>query len=512
MTAPLWLAVPPEVHSALLSSGPGPGPLLAAAGAWSSLSAEYATVADELSAVLGMTRAGAWDGFAAESYLGAHLPYLAWLLQAAADSTRIAAKHETVAAAYGTALAAMPTLAELAANHATHAVLAATNFFGINTIPIALNEADYVRMWIQAATTMAGYQSVSTAVLAGAPHPAPAPAIVKSASAQDPPSSPGDPLNLSSVLAQLENFEGANNVFQLIWPGNAFTSYPPGTDLGTALGDIWTSFTQGVFFYDPQTLAFAHNPTQLFFVVGLAAVQLITHRIFDLTQLVYNFPQLLTAVIPLLTAPVPAASGLAGLAGLAGLPSPAALPAPAAPVPAAEHPPPMVIAPAGPAGTAPGIAGAAAPAAPAAAPPPGAAPPPPVTGVTALSYLVGGAGPDINFGSGMATGAKGSAAESAAAAAATREQQPVHRRRRQQVGLRGHGNEYMAMNIQVEPDWAERFPAAAAADRGAGAPGFTGTARRDARAGGLTILTGDALGSGPAVPMLPETWGDTEPE
>jgi PPE-repeat protein len=82
--------------------------------------------------------------------------------------------------------------------------------------------------------------------------------------------------------------------------------------------------------------------------------------------------------------------------------------------------------------------------------------------------------------------------------------------------MRGYGDEYMDMNVGVEPDWGdpsanEPVASTVASDRGAGNLGFTGTAQKEtgAQAGGLTTLAGGEFGGGPSVPMVPGTWEPT---
>lgn len=128
MTFPMWFAVPPEVPSAWLSTGMGPGPLLAAARAWHALAAQYTEIATELASVLAAVQASSWQGPSADRFVVAHQPFRYWLTHAATVATAAAAAHETAAAGYTSALGGMPTLAELAATGFTSRASSAVGF------------------------------------------------------------------------------------------------------------------------------------------------------------------------------------------------------------------------------------------------------------------------------------------------------------------------------------------------------------------------------------------------
>ncbi|MGD1109914.1 MAG: PPE family protein [Mycobacterium sp.] len=507
MTAPVWMALPPEVHSALLSSGPGPGGLLASAASWSSLSATYASVAEELSTILAEVQAGAWQGPSAEQYVAAHVPYLAWLVQASADSAAEAAQQELAATAYTAALAAMPTLPELAANHTVHGVLLATNFFGINTIPITVNEADYARMWVQAGTTMTTYQAVATAAVASAPQTTAAPQIVQAnGPVQTGPGTTGG------------TYGGQGNSDQGILPivdNDAGDPY----DLSWWINRILEPF---------QTLSrdfglLGHEPIQQVFLQLVNDFSgVFADEFGHLIQIIQFFPE--TLALPFVV-PAGFAGGFASLAGLAGIqpeaaPAVAAAPLPQTPsLPAVATGPPAVSAAA--AAPAPSSAPASAPATVSSAAPAPAGPPPP-TGVEGASYPYLAGGPRIGDSMGLSSGAQrkapepDSAAAAAAAAASAREAQRARRRRRAAMNdqQRGYRHEFLdadpetGVNAGQREAWADL---AHPSGRGAGPLGFAGTVQKDAaKAAGLATLAGDEFGGGPALPMLPCTWEPDE--
>ena len=518
MTAPIFMASPPELHSALLSSGPGPASLLAAAGAWSELSTEYASAAEQLSTLLAGVQAGAWEGPSAESYVAAHIPYLAWLTKSSADSAVAAAQHEVAATAYTAALAAMPTLPELATNHVVHGALLATNFFGMNTVPIAVNEADYARMWTQAATTMSTYQAVSTAAVASTPQPDPAPPIVKADA------SSGD----SGGVAHDPKIDNPFNDFIANILKNLGINWDPAQ--GTVNGlpyDAYTNASQPIFWvvralelledFEQFGYYLVHNPALAFqYLVQLMLFDWPTH----ILEILTTAPQLLAPALLLAVAPFGAVGAFAGLAGLAAIPQPAVVPAVVAAPPPAPSPgiPPAIamapapVAPAAPAASAPAPAPAPTATTVATAP---AAPAPVATGAGFFPpYVIGP--PGMGTGSGMSVGASSSAKRKApepdsAASAAAATRTAARARRRRHAMHRGHGDEFMNMNVDVDPDWggSPTDRGSSASDRGAGALGFAGTARRGTvgAPAGLTTLGRDEFGGGPTTPMMPGTCG-----
>lgn len=155
-------AIPPEVHSALMYAGAGPGPLLAAAAAWASLAGELHAASAAYGSVIA-DLAGVWHGPSAMAMAVAATPYVEWMDATAVRVEHAAAQAAAAAGAYEAAFAAHVPPPVIEANRSLLLTLMATNLLGQNTPAIAATEALYAEMWAQDATAMYAYAGSAAA-------------------------------------------------------------------------------------------------------------------------------------------------------------------------------------------------------------------------------------------------------------------------------------------------------------------------------------------------------------
>ena len=154
-------SLPPEVNSARLYTGAGPGTLLAASASWDSLAAELLTTAAGYQSVITGLTEKSWIGPSSMSMEAAVAPYLAWMTVTAAQCDQAATQATAAASAYEAAYAMTVPPPLVLTNRVQLATLVATNVFGQNTPAIMATEAEYSEMWAQDATAMYTYAANS---------------------------------------------------------------------------------------------------------------------------------------------------------------------------------------------------------------------------------------------------------------------------------------------------------------------------------------------------------------
>lgn len=154
---------PPEITSALIHSGPGPGSWLTAADSWRQLAVELGqTAADYASTVASIP----WQGPSAAAMTLSSLPYVAWLHTTAAQAAQMSMAATTMASSFVGTQAAVVHPSVVTANRTLLADLIATDFFGVNLPAIAATETQYLQMWADNTAAMLGYLSASLQTMA----------------------------------------------------------------------------------------------------------------------------------------------------------------------------------------------------------------------------------------------------------------------------------------------------------------------------------------------------------
>ena len=156
-----FAALPPEINSARMYTGPGSGPMLAAAAAWDGLAGALHAAASSYQSEVAALTAGPWLGPTSALMAAAAAPFLTWTRISATQAEQAANQAKAAAGAYETAFAETIPPPVVAANRSLLMALVATNIFGQNTPAIATTEAQYAEMWAQDAAAMYGYAAAA---------------------------------------------------------------------------------------------------------------------------------------------------------------------------------------------------------------------------------------------------------------------------------------------------------------------------------------------------------------
>ncbi|OBK10380.1 PPE family protein [Mycobacterium asiaticum] len=164
---------PPEIISWQIYTGPGAGPMIAAATAWEGLATELQSTATSYGLVVDGLANESWTGPSSTAMAAAAAPYVAWMAATAAQAKAAADQAKAAASAYEAVFSAVVPPPEIALNRSELALLVATNIFGQNTAAIAALEAQYGEMWAQDTAAMFAYNSASAAAARLTPYTEP---------------------------------------------------------------------------------------------------------------------------------------------------------------------------------------------------------------------------------------------------------------------------------------------------------------------------------------------------
>ena len=98
-------ALPPEINSGRMYSGPGSAPLRAASAAWNLLAAELESAANQYQSTINVLADDEWRGPTSATMAAAVDPYITWMSTTGAQAEQTASQASAAASAYEAAFA-----------------------------------------------------------------------------------------------------------------------------------------------------------------------------------------------------------------------------------------------------------------------------------------------------------------------------------------------------------------------------------------------------------------------